>query len=143
MLYSNEFDYSGWYFDLRFYNYGYGLLLSRYFRFQFQIVKFIDEYQFNKNDFSNEEIREIKYQSAKLFRSQLTNNEQLLLYYNSITPLGGDWNINNYIRKYKLIKNIILPQVFGYSPVEWVRNDLSMDPIEEIDFFEFKDKIYG
>ena len=134
-------NYEDWYYEERYSKYGYGSILSRYLRFQYQIVQYIDNYTFDQNDFTVNEVEAIKYRFAKIYRSQLTNNEQLLLYINSITPLGKDWNSNGYIRKYKLIKNIILPMVFCYSPKSWARSELNLNDYEINDFFEFKDKI--
>ena len=134
-------EWEGWNYDNRYYEYGFGILLSRYFRYQYQLIQYIDKYSFSKNDFNNREIKDIKYNSAKQFRAQLTNDEQMLLYYNAITPLGKEWIENNYIRKYKLIKNIILPQTIGYTPMKWVKEELNMEGFERDDFFEFKDKV--
>ncbi|MBN2738970.1 MAG: hypothetical protein JXR70_18460 [Spirochaetales bacterium] len=133
-------SYKAWYFDKRYYDYGYGMLLSRYFRYQYQVIKYIDEYEFYGDDYNEEEIKNIKYNSAKQLRAQLTNDEQLLLYYNAITPLGKSWIDNNYIKNYKLIKNIILPQSFGYTPLNWVNEELNFSNQEINKFFEFNDK---
>ncbi|PKL16337.1 MAG: hypothetical protein CVV49_16705 [Spirochaetae bacterium HGW-Spirochaetae-5] len=123
--------------DESIYDYGFGQLLSRYFRYQFQIIKYIDEFEIPGYIMSLEEKKIFRYEHSKHLRSHLTNNEQILLYYNCLTPLGKIWNDNNYIKDYKLIKNIIIPQVEGYSPITWAEIDLKLNKDEIKDLFEF------
>lgn len=87
--------------------------LGTYYRHLFQTIKFVAEY--------NLEIIPVKakYEYTKLIRAQLSNYEQLMLYYNSCSNLGKDWNNveNNFIVRFKLIKNIPVPLAdFGLSP---------------------------
>lgn len=87
--------------------------LGHYFRHLFQSVKYIDNQP--KNLLSYEQ----KYQYVKSLRAQLSNPEQVILFFNSISDLGKAWELDeeikdpNYrlITKYNLIKNIPL----GYS----------------------------
>lgn len=105
----------------------------------YQIVKYIDQYKFSENDYDNDEIKNIKYESIKLLRSKMTNTEQLLLYYNSLTELGETWNREGLIKKYRLVKNIIHTQVKGYPPTKWAIEELNIPENKLNNFFE---KIY-
>ena len=103
----------------------------------------IDNSTFTGPTFTESKILKIKYESAKNYRSHLTNDEQLFLYYNSLSPLGNEWNIRGLIKKYKLIKNIFYPHVTGYSPRDWAINELGLSSEEVNAFFEFKDKSFN
>ncbi|RZT93579.1 putative phage abortive infection protein [Ancylomarina subtilis] len=109
---------------------GHQYQLGHYFRHLFQAVKFIDQqpaWLFSKVD---------KYEYAKILRAQMSNYEQALLFINSLTVLGRNWEYNNkegkrLISEYHMIKN--LPQHFipnmnpkDYYPdvnFEWKEND--------------------
>ena len=65
-----------------------------------------------------------KRQYLKILRTQLSNNEQILLFYNWYSDIGSDWeNDNNKfftdfrmihnIRNYKLYKEIHLKEIFS------------------------------
>lgn len=77
--------------------------LGFYFRHIYRTIKLIDE---NPNLSENQK----KYY-AKIFRSQLSNYEQGLFFFNSLSDLGKAWrkkdkNGISLIEKYELIKNI-------------------------------------
>lgn len=76
-------------------------LLGRYYRHLFQIVKYVD-------DQPDELYEEINWKSSYIgiLRSQMSDFEQLLLYYNAQSSFGKAWDENHYIEKYRLIKNI-------------------------------------
>ena len=76
-------------------------LLGRYYRHLFQIVKFVVE---QPNDLFDEKDWKSGYLSV--LRSQMSNYEQLLLYYNAQSSIGSAWNEKHFIEDYKLIKNI-------------------------------------
>lgn len=89
-------------------------LLGHYYRHLFQTVKFVDNI---KSDLIND-VKKCDY--VKMLRAQLSNNEQILLYYNTLTSFGEAWlkegnleyptnYIDSYLIKYKMIKNIPLP----------------------------------
>jgi len=88
---------------------GHQYQLGHYFRHLYQAVKFIDQqpaWLFSKVE---------KYEYAKILRAQMSNYEQALLFINSLTVLGRNWEYNNKERKrliteYHMIKN--LPQHF-------------------------------
>ena len=92
---------------------------------------------------------EQKYKYAKLLRSQLTDCEQALLYYNSMSEMGMAWNKRNeasddlrermgLIARFRLIKNI--PgnyPFFGFTPDFVYQNDIRIWRDEYgKDFFE-------
>ena len=76
-------------------------LLGRYYRHLFQIVKFVVS---QPDELFDEEDWKSGYLSV--LRSQMSDYEQMLLYYNAQSSIGKAWNENNYIENYKLIKNI-------------------------------------
>lgn len=86
-----------------------------YYRQLFHIVKFIDE-KCPSSDEKDENNFERKYEYIKQVRATLSDYAQIMLYYNSLSDFGKEWNnrtgdnpsINNmgYIAKYRLIKNI-------------------------------------
>lgn len=79
-----------------------------------------------------------KYRYAKLLRSQLTDCEQALLYYNSMSEMGVEWNkrdasqVNTrqgmgLVARFRLIKNI--PgnyPFFGFTPDLVYQNDIKV-----------------
>lgn len=85
--------------------------LGHYFRHLFQLVKYIDE--------QPNEIVPNKYEYMKTVRAQLSNFEQLLLYYNSFSVIGKSWVEERYIQNYRIIKNIPLSYAdIGVTPEE-------------------------
>ena len=76
--------------------------LGHYYRHLYQTIEFVD---------SNDKLNpDEKYKYVKTVRAQLSNHEQALLFYNSLSKLGRSWSAEGLITKYKLIKN--LPQSF-------------------------------
>lgn len=72
--------------------------LAQYFRQLYNIVTYIDSKAYI-NDAS-------KYDLVKLVRVQLSNQEQTILFYNSLSIIGIKWKTNGFIEKYGMIKNI-------------------------------------
>lgn len=97
------------------------VILGHYFRHLFNMVNFID-----KSDFTDKYDKKEFY--VKLIRSQLSDYEQILLYYNSLSTLGYDWNLPlgekkikdmSLIGKYRLLKNCPLYiEYFGIHPTK-------------------------
>ena len=97
--------------------------LGVYFRQMFQTVTFIADA--DKSIFSEED----KYAYAKLLRSNMSDTEQVLLYYNSLSEMGEKWNKRpgngkdgregmGLIARFRLIKNIPANFLFfGKSPM--------------------------
>jgi len=120
---------------------GHELELGCYFRNLYQIVKYINNQ--SKEILSYQE----KYNYIKMLRAQLTAYEQILLFWNSISPLGASWETkknksghsdknDQLITKYNLIKNIPAKFAEGeikpnemYPEVEfdWIKTPSSRD----------------
>lgn len=88
--------------------------LSHYIRHLFQTVKFVHE--------ADEKVitAEMKYDYLTILRSQLSPQEQLFIYYNSLSILGEPWiSPFNYLTKYCLIKSALIPLAdFYISPID-------------------------
>ena len=85
--------------------------LGHYYRHLFQTVKYVDE--------QRDKIIKNKYDYIKTIRAQLSNHEQLLLFYNSQSSLGKNWIEKRYLKDYKLLKNIPLPLAnLGVTPID-------------------------
>ena len=112
---------------------GYSGYLSNYFRLLFQIYNYIDNADYLDKTLNN------RYFYSKIVRSSLSIDEQLLIYYNILSPMGIAWREKKFIFKYKIIKNIQIGSIRTYSPVKWLRTfsneDIDQDFIT--DFFEF------
>lgn len=97
---------------------GYSSDLSLYYRFLFMMVKNVVEQDEEYLSYIE------KRQYLKILRTQLSNNEQILLFYNWYSDIGSDWEndhnkfftdfrmIHN-IRNYKLYKEIHLKEIFS------------------------------
>lgn len=99
---------------------GHSDFLGHYFRHLFQTVKYIAS-------IDDDLVPETKkYEYIKMLRAQMSDYEQILLYYNSLTSQGAAWNsvtnedfpqCEGYIGRFRLIKN--LPPnfpLFGITP---------------------------
>lgn len=116
--------------------------LGHYFRHLMMMVKYVDRQYLIPVD--------RRYEYVKMIRAQMSDYEQVLLYYNSISPLGKQWvyRANEYdddgkfvyslLIKYRLIKNI--PHFFNYfyfDPRERFKEELSVwEATHEDRFFE-------
>lgn len=108
---------------------GHGTKIGHYFRHLYQTVKYVDSQ--NNENFTDM----LKYDYVKILRAQLSNFEQVLFYYNSISDLGKEWNLNGYIIKYHLITNLPLSFAdFGILPSEKFANEI----LEQNDFFDWQ-----
>lgn len=102
---------------------GHNTRLGHYYRHLYQTVSFIVNSKTIKK-------REKKYKYLKLLRAQLSNHEQLLLYYNSLTSFGKGWIYNKYFTNYKMIKNIPIDFAdFGILPSELLGNKNDFDEL--------------
>lgn len=94
-------------------------VLGHYYRHLYNMVNYIDKNGFTKD-------RKKKDEYVKLVRSQLSDYEEILLYYDSLTPLGREWNKPlkqtnidkmSLICKYRLLKNCpSYIRYFGIQP---------------------------
>lgn len=118
---------------------GHNVLMGHYYRNLFQIVTMIA----NTDILCEEE----KYTYIKQLRAQLDDQEQMLLYYNSMSELGHEWLTQNktikkvqdlcLIARFRMIKNypFNLHQV-GLSPREKFSMENDFLTREHLDFFE-------
>lgn len=86
--------------------------LGHYYRHLFQTVKYVV-------DQPSDVIEDKNYAKSYLttLRAQLSDHEQLLLYYNAIAEFGKKWITLNYFTDYNMIHNIPIPLAnFGISP---------------------------
>ena len=95
---------------------GHQFRLGHYFRNLFQIYKLIDRTSFLSD------IEKFNY--SKVIRSQLSSYELYLLFFNSISSLGYEWEFayideqkqNCLISKYQILKNI--PDLHIYNIID-------------------------
>lgn len=121
---------------------GYNVFLGHYYRNLFQIVEFVANY--NNKLISEKQ----KYEYVKMLRAQLSDYEQIMLYYNSISDIGRNWNnISNqdsdipqqkmgYIARFKLIKNIPFDSLVGLWPNLKYEKEIKIYQKLEERFFE-------
>lgn len=76
--------------------------LGHYFRHLYQTISFVDNQKFLSS--------KKKKEYVKTIRAQLSNHEQALLFFNSISRIGKPWYDDGLILRYSLIKN--LPKSF-------------------------------
>jgi len=81
---------------------GHSEKLSQYFRHLFLTVKFVANQ--NENFINYEEKRDY----LRILRAQLTNYEQVLIYYNWLSGFGKEWENNNntFFTDYRMIHNV-------------------------------------
>ncbi|NUY82727.1 putative phage abortive infection protein [Flavobacterium sp. MAH-1] len=98
---------------------GHNSKLGHYYRHLFQTANFVvDQKIFNDKE---------KYSYLKTLRAQLSNYEQLLLYYNSLAWFDKEWR--TLFTKFRMIKNIPIPLAdFHLTPEENYKKE-----IEELD----------
>ena len=112
---------------------GHSDFLGHYFRHMFQMVKYVAS--LDKELFDEQ----TKYGYVKLLRSQMSDYEQILLFYNSLTDQGQAWNQSRgevfpedagYISRFRMIKNLppnfpvfgVIPQgVYKEDAEKWTR----------------------
>lgn len=97
---------------------GHILSLNHYYRHLFQMVKIIANYK--ESIVKKEEKR--KY--LRMLRAQLTNFEQLMLFYNWLSGYGCDWENekNHFFTTFRMIHNIVIDdriifKNFGYEKI--------------------------
>jgi hypothetical protein len=97
--------------------------LSHYIRHIFQIVRFVDE-SYPEDEY------EAKYAYITTLRAQLSNYEQLLIYYNALSVMGEAWRelkedqTEFLLKKYCILKSLpITVADFYKTPSELFGND--------------------
>ncbi|AWL78752.1 putative phage abortive infection protein [Capnocytophaga canimorsus] len=119
---------------------GHHSYLGHYCRHLFLIVKFVVN---QKEDLISEE-EKLNY--LRILRAQLSNYEQIMLFYNWLSSYGGDWESseNQFFTKYKMIHNLWHREMY--------KDDFIKEKLEELivkykknggsgDFFEMGDVI--
>lgn len=131
----NDADYSHR-IDFREYK-GYSSSLGHYFRHLFLMVKFV-AYSDAITDYNSK----MKY--LKILRAQLSNHEQILLFYNWLsTDYGGAWENeeNRFFTEYKIIHNLWVGELFHNQYIVDAVNGLiekyNQNP-KETPLFEFQ-----
>jgi len=117
---------------------GRNYLLGHYFRQLYMCVRCIDDTEL----LSESE----KYALVKMLRTQMSDYEQILLYYNSLSPMGYVWQKPlgktnptqmSLLCKYRMIKNV--PHFFyyvGISPAEYFKIEKDSYSKNNIKLFE-------
>ena len=93
---------------------GYSSLFGHYYRHLYQTVKFVANQ--DESLISYEEKRKF----LRLLRSQLSNEEQLLLFYNWLSAYGSEWEgeTNHFFTDYRMIHNIPSHKIFNELDLE-------------------------
>lgn len=128
---------------------GRNVVLGLYFRQLYHIVKMVATSQVMVDE-------KEKYEYVKILRTQLSDYEQILLYYNSLANMGKKWNEPNqmqssskneyswiesmaFIPRFRLIKNVPPSYKFiGVTPEEVYKNEMNLYNEHNIKFFELK-----
>lgn len=112
--------------------------LGHYFRHLYQIIKLISE-----EELLDEEDR---YKYSKMVRSLLSDYEQIMLYYNSLSTMGANWitPLNEteirrmcYLARFRLIKNFpFYLHTVGIKPWEVFVKEIKSWEMRDEKFFE-------
>lgn len=113
-------------------------VLGHYYRHLFQLIKLVAN---EKTLLENE-----KYEFTKIIRAQLSDYEQILLYYNSLSVMGQKWitplNVQEidkmcFIARFRLIKNIpYYFNYFGIKPATLFKTEIKAWEKVGLNFFE-------
>lgn len=102
--------------------------LSHYYRHLFQTVNYVISQKFLDKD--------EKYNYIKMLRAQLSNFEQLLLYYNALAWFDSEWK--NIFTTFRFIKNLPLPLAdFHVRPEVHFENEIIQLRDQGIEMFEW------
>lgn len=97
--------------------------LGHYYRHLFQTVKFV----VNQPDALLDKTQKKEY--LRTLRAQLSNHEQVMLYYNALSKFGDEWQKNGYLTEYRMIHNLPLPLAnFGVTPSVFFSEHMENDP---------------
>ncbi|MES2479427.1 MAG: putative phage abortive infection protein [Bacteroidota bacterium] len=101
--------------------------LGHYYRHLFQTAKFIIDQNFSESE---------KYGYMKMLRAQLSNFEQLLLYYNALAWFEVEWK--EIFTTYRLIKNLPIPLAdFSIKPLEKYEDEIKEMSAKGTEMFEY------
>ena len=82
--------------------------LSVYFRNMYHAIKLVDDSEY----LSEKEKKDL----VKIYRTQLSNPELYVLFFNLVSRFGTGWRRQGFVMKYSLLKNIPKGYCDGYSP---------------------------
>ncbi len=109
--------------------------LGHYYRHLYQTVGFIAN---QDNELINESG---KCEYAKTLRAQLSDYEQLILFYNANSSLGKSWIKEGYLKRFRMIKNMPVPLAdFGVNPYIKFKNEIEYWKTMKKSFFEWDDR---
>lgn len=106
--------------------------LGHYYRHLFQTVKYV----VNENGklLTPEEVTDY----LRTLRAQLSDFEQLLLYYNALSGFGAKWIDNKYFTEYRMIHNMPRPLAwFGIKPGVKFEKEIDHYRKKNIELFEW------
>ena len=115
---------------------GHMSVLGHYYRHMFLILKTISDADYLS--------KEQKYEYSKVLRTQLSDFELLMLYFNILTPLGEAWFTQDYIKEYRFLTNMPYPYItFGESPIDTLqlKGVLDQDKKSIKDYFEWNESL--
>lgn len=114
------------------------VLLGHYYRHMFQMLKLVE----NASFLDEKE----KYGYTKQLRAQLNDDEQVLLYYNSLSDIGKDWIVDLgqkdrkkmcLIARFRMIKNIpYYKEIKGIQPQVLFKTEMTSYKENHENFFE-------
>ena len=87
---------------------GHNSRLPHYFRHLYQIIKFVLQ--------QDDKIITDKYAYLKIVRAQLSNYEQVLVYYNAQSIFGKPWLDEKFLTEWRMIKNMPL-YIANFGPL--------------------------
>jgi uncharacterized membrane protein len=93
--------------------------LSTYFRNIYNAVKMIDNSKWHSKNEKEDLIR--------VFRSQLSNPELYVLFFNVMSRFGRKWKEMQYVTKYELLKNLPKDYCEDYDPKKYFPMDYEFD----------------
>jgi len=106
--------------------------LGHYYRHLFQTATYVVEQPDELLDY------DMKYSYIKTLRAQLSNHEQLLLYYNSLAWFDEEWR--EILTTYRFIKNLPLPLAdFGEAPEEHFKKEIQELRDKGLEMFEWRE----
>jgi hypothetical protein len=109
--------------------------LGHYYRHLYSTVKYVVKKE-KEGLIDYKQSREY----LKILRSQMSNDEQLMLYYNYIIGFGKDWENEGYLTKYRMLHNLPINKVkYAENPRVHFREFINSIKLGEGDLFEWGD----
>jgi hypothetical protein len=109
--------------------------LGHYYRHLYSTVKYV----VNKEKEGLIDYKQTR-EYLKILRSQMSNDEQLMLYYNYIIGFGKDWENEGYLTKYRMLHNLPINKVnYAENPRLHFREFINSIKSGEGDLFEWGD----